>query len=447
MNSFRKNIFCLEKNIMEKVKKWRKSATWYIAFSGGLDSTALLHALSKISRKEILPPLAAIHIHHNIQKESDTWIKHCQSFCESIQIPLRVFKLDILSESSSENTARQGRYKVFESFTKENEVIFLAQHKNDQAETMLFRLLRGSGLQGLSGMPRERPLGRGYLYRPLFDISRQDIEQYAKLNNLSWIKDPSNSDIRYSRNYLRHTVFPLLCKRWPRSCEAMFRTSEHCNEAKILLNEVAHEDMKKMPKDSNESWLKVPSLSLDFITTFSPERQRNLLRYWLSKFTCMPDTKHWIGWENLRDSPKDNQARWKLNGGEMRRTSGRIWWLSNIWLTSPPPLTTVAKFNNIILLPNNGSVQLSGGLICSHLDIRYRRGGEILSIPNRGNRTLKKVMNELHIPLFIRDRLPLLYYKKELITIANFPSPDSSYNSGWKLHWTPPTDHHIAKFS
>ena len=133
--------------------------------------------------------------------------------------------------------------RAFIEATQANEVLLTAQHRDDQAETLLFRLLRGAGVRGLSGMPRQRPLGKGHLLRPLLDVTRAELEAYAAEHQLSWIEDPSNQDRQFSRNYLRHQVFPVLTQRWPQAVATMARSAAHLSEAQGLLDELAQIDL------------------------------------------------------------------------------------------------------------------------------------------------------------------------------------------------------------
>ena len=135
--------------------------------------------------------------------------------------------------------------RAFIEATQANEVLLTAQHRDDQAETLLFRLLRGAGVRGLSGMPRQRPLGKGHLLRPLLDVTRAELEAYAAEHQLSWIEDPSNQDRQFSRNYLRHQVFPVLTERWPQAVATMARSAAHLSEAQGLLDELAQIDLAR----------------------------------------------------------------------------------------------------------------------------------------------------------------------------------------------------------
>src|SRR5690606_31005852 len=143
--------------------------------------------------------------------------EHCQRFCRQLGVPLQVVHVQVAPGASQERAAREARYAAFASALEEGELLLTAQHRDDQAETLLFRLLRGSGVRGLSGMPESRVLGSGLLLRPLLAVGRAELEGWAAAHQLQWINDPSNQCLDHSRNYLRHQVVPVLQQRWPQA--------------------------------------------------------------------------------------------------------------------------------------------------------------------------------------------------------------------------------------
>ncbi|NUU35605.1 tRNA lysidine(34) synthetase TilS [Pseudomonas sp. C2B4] len=424
--------------LLLNLASWRNATTWRIAFSGGLDSTVLLHLLAHLAKTESLPALSAIHIHHGLQAAADAWPEHCQSVCDGLGVQLEVVRVQVQSGASLERAARDARYAAFNDVTHANEVLLTAQHRDDQAETLLFRLLRGAGVRGLSGMPQQRPLGEGHLLRPLLDVSRMELEAYAAEHQLSWIEDPSNQDRQFSRNYLRHQVFPVLISRWPQAMTTMARSAAHLSEAQGLLDELAQIDLSQARTVSEFDWLRVPSLELAPLEDLSTARQRNVLSHWLEPLTRLPDSDHWSGWEDLRDATGDARPIWRLADGELHRAGGRIWWLSGSWLRPsflsgawPEPSLPLA-------LPGNGVVTLTGQIPDGPLQIRYREGGEVMDLPGRGHRDLKRLLNERGVPLFVRGRLPLLFKGEQLLAVANLPGLNGDAAGEWNLHWQPP---------
>lgn len=430
----------LPSRLLLNLKPWRNASHWHIAFSGGLDSTVLLHLLAHLAKSETLPALSAIHIHHGLQSAADAWPEHCRAQCAALGVPLQVIRVQVQPGASLERAARDARYAAFIEVIQANEVLLTAQHRDDHAETLLFRLLRGAGVRGLSGMPQQRPLGQGHLLRPLLEATRAELEAYAAQHQLSWIEDPSNQDRQFSRNYLRHQVFPALTARWPQTMASMARSAAHLSEAQGLLDELAQIDLSNATTVSDFDWLGLPSLELVSLEKLSAARQRNALSHWLQPRTRLPDSDHWSGWEDLRDATHDARPIWRLADGEVHRAAGRVWWLSGSWLRTSIAPGPWLDSSQPVVLPDNGRLTITGQIPAGPLQIRYREGGEVMALPGRGHRDLKRLLNESGVPLFVRGRLPLLYKDGQLLAVANLPGLDGSLAGGWKLHWQPPSE-------
>lgn len=429
----------LDNRLRLALAPWRTASAWCVAFSGGLDSSVLLHLLAELARREAVPALSAIHVQHGLQPVAAAWPEHCRQFCAALGIPLQVVAVQVAAQASVEQAARQARYAAFAEHLLPDAVLFSAQHRDDQAETLLFRLLRGAGVRGLAAMPGQRPLGRGTLLRPLLDCSRAELQGYAEAHGLSWIEDPSNADTRFSRNFLRQRVMPLLAERWPQAGVALARSAAHLSEAEQLLGELARMDLQAARGEPLFPWLALPSLELSLVMQLSDARQRNLLRHWLAPLSRMPDSDHWAGWRDLRDAAGDASPVWKLADGELHRADGRLYWLSADWLAPPVlPDPAVVRVQGASELPGNGEVQIRGELPAGRWHLRYRLGGESLHLPGRGRRDLKRLLNEWRVPAFVRPRLPLLFDGDELMAVANLAQSASLQACGVRLHWSPP---------
>ncbi len=429
----------LELRLRQALQPWRAAPAWRVAFSGGLDSSVLLHLLADWARREGLPPISAIHVHHGLQPAANAWPAHCASVCEQLDIPLDVARVQVTPGASLEQAARRSRYQAFSERLSAGDVLLSAQHRDDQAETLLFRVLRGAGVRGLAAMPASRPLGQGSLVRPLLDCSRAELQAYAQRHGLAWIEDPSNADERFSRNFLRRQVMPLLAERWPQASNSLARSANHLSEAQQLLDELAEMDLLGARGVFACPWLPLPSLALSAVTALSDARQRNLLRHWLAPLSRMPDSDHWAGWCDLRDAGLDAAPVWRLADGELHRADGRLWWLSGEWLQPLDPLDLpCGAFPESVELPGNGRVHLLGELPQGRWHLRYRQGGESLQVPGRGRRDLKRLLNELRVPAFVRPRLPLLFDGDELVAVANLSQSSEIEASGARLHWSPP---------
>jgi len=275
------------------------------------------------------------------------------------------------------------------------------------------------------------------LVRPLLNVSRDELERYAREQELSWIEDPSNRDTAYARNFLRHEVWPVLTRQWPKASQNLTRSAMHMAEAQQLLDELAVQDLALADTPASFSWLTLPSLSLAPLRELSEARQRNALRHWLAPLTRLPDNDHWAGWRNLRDAADDAMPLWRLADGELRRAEGRLWWLSGDWLTepaAPPPFAGTAP----VVLPGNGVVRWSGELPGGALRMAYRRGGERIHLSGRGRRDLKRLLNESDVPAFVRNRLPLLYRGEELLAVGNLPQWRAEAAAMGELIWDAP---------
>ncbi|MDX5373176.1 MAG: tRNA lysidine(34) synthetase TilS [Pseudomonadaceae bacterium] len=430
----------LASSLLAALRPWRDAPAWHVALSGGLDSSVLLHLLARLREREHLPPLLAIHVHHGLQAAADAWPGHCQALCDSLDVPLHVERVRVDDGASLERAAREARYAAFARRLGEGELLLTGQHRDDQAETLLLRLLRGAGVRGLVGMPESRRLGRGWLARPLLRASRAELEDYARRQGLAWVEDPSNGDVGLARNFLRGEVLPLLARHWPQAAATLARTAEHMHEAEQLLAQLAEQDLAAARTRHEFAWLGLPSLELAPLLDLPEARQRNALRHWLAPLTLMPDSAHWEGWLDLRDAATDAAPCWRLASGELRRAAGRLWWLGGDWLRQPAMSQGWPDPRQALPLPGNGEVCLQGGAPDGALHLGYRQGGEVLALAGRGHRDLKRLLNERGVPAFVRGRLPLLLRGEELLAVANLPGLDGPSSGEWRLCWRPPTN-------
>ncbi len=247
-----------------------------VAFSGGIDSTVLLHQL--LAQKSTLP-LLAWHVNHGLQDAAPAMEAFCRELAEEWFVDLRVDHLHIEGkEGNLEARAREARYQCFQQNTSEGDCILTAHHQADQSETVLLNLLRGSGIRGLRGIATSRQLGPANIIRPMLSVSRQQIQDYASAHELRWFDDPSNSESRYNRNYLRQRVMPLVYERWPNADQQITDSCEWQREAQQLLDELALQDLEvcQVTLDWGDA------LILTELSRLSNARIRNLIRCWLA---------------------------------------------------------------------------------------------------------------------------------------------------------------------
>ncbi|MEJ2621844.1 MAG: tRNA lysidine(34) synthetase TilS, partial [Candidatus Thiodiazotropha sp.] len=280
--------------LLETLNSLPQAGCCYLALSGGLDSCVLLHLLHQLS-PQLTYPLKAIHVHHGLQADADRWQRHCETLCADYAIPLISLELDLQSKrgQSLEALAREARYHAFAQQLSPGDLLLTAQHQDDQAETLLLQLLRGSGPAGLAAMPLLSEFTPGWLARPLLDESRQAIETYAKQHKLCWQEDPSNQDQRFDRNFIRHSVMPLLQSRWPAASVTLSRSARFSGEMLTLAREEMAVELERV-KNSTTGALSVKALQ-----GMSSIRIRHLLRYWFdSSGAPMPNSKKLIRIEN-----------------------------------------------------------------------------------------------------------------------------------------------------
>ncbi|MFT4249068.1 MAG: tRNA lysidine(34) synthetase TilS, partial [Pseudomonas sp.] len=207
-----------------------------VGFSGGLDSSVLLHWLA-CSPAQRARGLSALHVHHGLHPQADAWSRHCAAACAALDVPLRVVRVQVTRDAGEglEAAARHARHAAFAEHLGHGQRLALAHHRDDQAETFLLRALRASGPDGLAAMTVQRPFAAGTLWRPLLEVSRVALLDYARRHRLAWIEDPANASLEHDRNFLRHRILPLLRERWPHADAALARSATLSGEAKDLL--------------------------------------------------------------------------------------------------------------------------------------------------------------------------------------------------------------------
>ena len=215
-------------NLLESLKRLPTPSKYWLGFSGGADSTALLLALHE-NAEQLPVPVHVVHFDHGLQEEAGAWAAHCEEFCRERNIPFRLETLSVprTSRNSLEEEARNKRYQAVARILGEREMYLTAHHAEDQAETLFLNLMRGSGIEGLAGIPVLRNLGEGWVARPLLDIHRKELVGFLRERGIQWLEDPSNTDTAFDRNYLRSELFPQLEQRWPGLAKRLSRTARN----------------------------------------------------------------------------------------------------------------------------------------------------------------------------------------------------------------------------
>lgn len=393
-----------------------------VALSGGLDSTVLAHALARSG----VGPCRALHVNHQLQPAADDWARHCERLCARLAIPLAVLTVSVERGSSGpEAAARRARYDAFAATLRANDVLLTAHHQDDQVETVLLHLLRGSGITGLGGIPRAGRVGQALLLRPFLDLPRATLLAYARREELDWIDDPSNADRQLDRNFIRHEVVPLLGSRWPGLRTTIGRSARLAGEAADLLEALAADDARGVQRRGR--------LRVSALASLGETRARLLVRRlcWRELGSAPPAAMLREGLAQLMAAPPDRAPLLAWPGGEIRRYRGALHLLKPQADDLPSgPLELAAQPGAALSLGAGlGRLRLArtrvGGIsrakLVSPLTVRFRTGGERLRpAGQRHHRELKKLLQEHGVVPWMRERIPLLYCGGELAAVAHW---------------------------
>jgi tRNA(Ile)-lysidine synthase len=420
-----------------------------VGFSGGLDSTVLLHVLAGDARARARG-LRAIHVHHGLHPAADTWADHCFRVCEALGVPLRVAKVDVPLDGGLglEAAAREARHSAFASELHAGETLVLAHHQDDQAETVLLRLLRASGSGGLSAMASSRDFGPAKLWRPLLGIARASLLSHARSHGLGWIEDPGNAELRHDRNFLRHRVRPLLEERWPGAGAALARSAELLAEDAELLAEEAARRLLAARSEDPATLRTQPLLAL------SPAWRARVLRHWLNALELpLPPGRAFARIDaELLGSRHDAQPELQWAGLRLQRWRGLLHvereqpalardfqchWSGQARLELPGG-------DSLELLSDCGQPLLPDKL--APLTVGARQGGERIRLAGRGHsHALKDCLQRAGLPPWLRRRLPLLRAPDDELLAAG----DAVFSARWQrevaaqgvsLRWRPALD-------
>ena len=393
-----------------------------IALSGGVDSMVLLDLLSKAKRSSDV--IKAIHINHNLHENSREWVDFAKDACKKYKLPLIIESIKPKQEGFGlEAEAREQRYKKFKEIILDNECLLTAHHLDDQIETMLFRIFRGTGLDGLRSIRKKAKFGKGLLCRPLINIPREAIEQYAILNDIKWIEDPSNNNIYFDRNYLRNNIVPSIKKRWPNAQKTITRLSSLAENNQKLLHELAKEDIGEIEKFN--------VLDIGILSNKSSLRINNIFRFMILKNKMgIPSLKVLEnGIETLINAKSDSPIiTW--DGFSIRRYKNTLYFFNpDLKQDEIRPLKMKWFIDETINLGGNrGSIQarfIKGQGIALNkcpksLEIKYRKGGEqIKPSGHKITKSLKNLFQENNVLPWVRDQIPLFYLDEELISVGD----------------------------
>jgi tRNA(Ile)-lysidine synthase len=415
----------VDKAFVSLNQSYKKIKSMTVALSGGVDSVVLLQLLHSLQKKYRFT-LNATHVHHGLSKNADKWVKFCEKLCEKLSVPLDIHYVQLPKKKSLgiEGEARQLRYeKLFQS---KSDLVVLAHHADDQAETFLLQLIRGAGVKGLSSMAHFDETKK--LWRPLLKVSRSDIENYAKTHKLKWIEDESNQNIDFDRNFIRSNVLPILKNRFNHIIKVISRTSAHLAEAQNLLDDLARIDLKKHLKSMNYKH----KLQVKYLNKLSNSRAKNVLRYWLEINHQLMPSKDLLD-ELLRQvltAKKDAELKIDLSKDyEIRRYKDEIYIVQkNRKIHKNYEIVWAGESE--ILLPNGNKLKfkkVKGRGISlekikdKKLIVSNRKGGESFKVDGkRPTKKVKQLLQESYLPPWERDSLPLIFVSDELAFVPNF---------------------------
>lgn len=436
-------------SLSSQLSAYRKAPLILVAYSGGVDSQLLLHYVAQWAQcNNCLNKVLALYIHHGLSSNADHWAQHCKQSAEQLGVRFSVEKVQLPKLGSIEQEARHARYDVFARYinataqSEKKPLLLTAHHQDDQVETFLLALKRGSGPTGLSAMAQRSAFAGGVLLRPMLKISRSYIEKSAQALSLSWVEDESNTDTKYDRNFLRHKIIPQLKARFTGWNKAVSRSAELCAQQDELVNELLAERLQDaMQADKGAPWYLQNGLKLNVLQGQSRVLQSALLRAWLQSLNA----KTSVGMKNAFSMPsrvqldeildsvilakEDANPQVSWENVSVRRFKYRLYLVPQYQDISQQVIAV--KLNEKIQLPDNvGNIELTSVAHQAALAIRAPRFNESVTIGfsasglalkpigRQGSRKIKKLYQEYQVPSWMRTRLPIIYYNQEVVAIA-----------------------------
>jgi len=415
---------------LQGISKSHGNIELIIAYSGGIDSQVLLHALTQLKKNKLISnDMTVCHVNHGLSENAEQWQRFAQQECDKLSVDLVVKCVNVMAraQQSLEALAREARYDALKELNPTKSLILTGHHSDDQSETFLLALKRGAGLKGLSAMSEKTQLAQHLLVRPLLKVSRQEIEAYAETYQLAWVEDESNLDTNFDRNFIRQDIMPLLRERWPSINNTINRSATHCLAGQELLDELGEQDLSIC--SAGEATLHIQTLA-----TLSSARFNNLIRFFMTKHGClMPSTEQLKQVRLQLKADDDKKPQVKVADHFFRR-------FKNVLFLTPKYID-ISDWQMVIDLSNNQNIEIAlpdklGQLIINQglainndsTKVCLPKKGQVVSVRFRHDnpkclpdfrqrsRNLKKVMQELKIAPWERKRIALLYYDNELVS-------------------------------
>ena len=405
-------------HVLDSLARLPSPEKYWIGFSGGADSTALLLAMWEC-REQLPAPIHAVHFHHGLHDEADAWVDHCSSFCRERDIPFQSEKLEIVpvKRSSQEEEARNCRYRAVGTILGDQHMYLTAHHAEDQAETLFLNLMRGSGIEGLAGIPVLRNLENGWVARPLLDRHRVDLERYLEARGINWLTDSSNEDTAFDRNYLRHDLFPQLEQRWPGLVRRLSRTARNARVSAAAMAIFIENQSGDLIRDK----LKMP---LQKLLELDPEMQTLIVRQWLRRHEVpvLPEARLREFLDQLAGSELTSQAEVQWEDWMIKR------YQRDLWLHHRKPFMACPEIEwqsgmELGLGPDSGCLRLVGEPVTlpeAWLVRSRKEGDRIRLLPNGPSHKIKQFFQSAFVPPWLRSGIPVLEWEGETVALGDW---------------------------
>lgn len=415
MSSERTGVAALLENVAEQLSGCQRVL---VAYSGGLDSSVLLHMLYQLMQRRSDIVVRAAYVHHGLSTQADRWAQHCMQSSQQWGIPCVVLPVTVdARERGVEAAAREARYQALRQHLLPEEVLLTAQHLDDQSETFLLALKRGSGPAGLSAMGATGQLGANHLLRPLLGVARAQLEDYAHHYRLTWVEDESNGDARYDRNFLRLQVLPQLKQRWPSFPDAVARSARLCAEQEQLLDELLAASLQSACDAQG-------ALAIDALLPLSEPHRFALLRRWLRVHdVVMPSREQLLHlWQDVALSRQDAEPLLQWGTVQIRRFRQRLYCIAEYasvvglmlpWQPEQGMLTLPHRLGYLSLADQGMRIRRPHP--DEHVSVRFGLKGKLHIVGRSGGRSAKKLWQEYAIPPWMREQIPILYYNEHPI--------------------------------
>lgn len=397
--------------------------TVFVAYSGGVDSHVLLHSCAMLPA--LHDKIVAVYVDHGLQVAAGAWGEHCRRQAQLLGVNFQALQVNAGADCGEgpEAAAREARYRALRDLLRADDVLLLAQHREDQMETLLLQLFRGAGVSGLAGMPATQSFGKGLMLRPLLDVAKIDIQRYAQTHGLNWVEDPSNQSSDFDRNYLRNQVIPLLKQRWPSLDKTVARSAGHCGDAALMIEAWSEQVLQTVfdPADG--------SLAISELAAMTAMQRNCLLRQWLSRMGLKPPSQAVLQTlvDQLLGGRADAAPQIYIQGRYIRKYRQKLFCIAERRLCKEARPGVWLQQNDEVLLSNGyvlRKVSASSGLSKQLWDsalvtVLPRQGGEKLKLPGRaGHHCLKKLYQDAGVPPWERDTRPLIYLDDRLAAVA-----------------------------